>query len=41
MASLAEAGMRHIGRDLVPLAPPDEEELDRAYQTLRKLHGGA
>ncbi|MBA3529289.1 MAG: DUF2791 family P-loop domain-containing protein [Propionibacteriaceae bacterium] len=41
MAALAEAGMRHIGRDLVPLVPPDEAELDRAYHTLRRLHGGA
>ena len=41
MAALAEAGMRHIERDLLPLVPPDEAELGRAYRTLRKLHGGA
>jgi hypothetical protein len=41
MASLAEAGMRHIEHDLLPLEPPDEAELGRAYRTLRKLHGGA
>ena len=40
-AALAETGMRHIERDLIPLAPPDEAELDRAYRTLRRLHGGA
>jgi hypothetical protein len=41
MATLAEAGMRHIERDLVPLVPPDEAELDRTYRTLRRLHGDA
>jgi P-loop Domain of unknown function (DUF2791) len=41
MAALAEAGMRHIERDLLPLVSPDEAELSRAYRTLRKLHGGA
>ena len=41
MAALAEAGMRHIERDLLPLVPPDEAELGRAYRTLRKLHGSA
>jgi hypothetical protein len=41
MASLAEVGMRHIERDLLPLVPPDQAELDRAYRTLRQLHGGA
>lgn len=41
MAALAEVGMRHIERDLLPLVPPDEAELDRAYRTLRQLHGGA
>jgi hypothetical protein len=41
MAALAEVGMRHIERDLVPLVPPDEAELDRAYRTLRQLHGAA
>jgi hypothetical protein len=41
MAALAEAGMRHIARDLVHLVPPDSAELDRAYATLRTLHGDA
>jgi P-loop Domain of unknown function (DUF2791) len=41
MATLAEGGMRHIERDLLPLVPPDQAELDRAYATLRQLHGGA
>jgi hypothetical protein len=41
MAALAEVGMRHIQRDLLPLMPPDQAELDRAYRTLRQLHGGA
>ncbi len=41
MAELAEAGMRHIERDLVRLVPPDGAELDRAYTILRKLHGDA
>ena len=41
MAALAEAGMRHIQRDLVRLLPPDGAELDRAYTILRKLHGDA
>jgi hypothetical protein len=41
MAALAEAGMRHIERDLLPLVPPDEAELSRAYRTLRMLHGSA
>lgn len=41
MASLAEMGMQHIERDLHSLAPPDEAELDRAYRTLRGLHGSA
>ncbi len=41
MSALAEAGMEHIERDLLSLVPPDEAELDRAYRTLRQLHGGA
>ncbi len=41
IAALAEVGMRHIERDLVHLTPPDEAELDRAYATLRRLHGAA
>jgi len=34
-------GMRHIELDLQRLVPPDEAELDRAYRTLRQLHGSA
>ena len=41
MAALADVGMRHIERDLLRLLPPDQAELDRAYRTLRRLHGGA
>ena len=41
MAALAEVGMRHIERDLLPLASPDEAELNRTYHSLRKLHGSA
>lgn len=41
MAALAEAGMRHIERNLVHLVHPDAAELDRAYATLRRLHGDA
>ncbi len=41
MAALAEVGMRHIERDLLPLVPPNQEELDRTYRTLRQLHGDA
>ena len=40
-AALAEKGMRHIERDVLPLVPPDAAELDRAYRTLRRLHAGA
>jgi hypothetical protein len=41
VAALAEDGMRHIERDLVLLSPPDDEELDRAYGLLKRLHGEA
>jgi hypothetical protein len=41
VATLAEAGMRHIERDMVALVPPDEAELDRAYGVLKDLHGAA
>jgi hypothetical protein len=40
-ATLAEAGMRHIERDMLLLEPPDDDELDRAYAALKKLHGDA
>jgi hypothetical protein len=41
LADLAEVGMRHIQRDLTPLTAPDAAELNRVYQTLRRLHGEA
>lgn len=41
MAALAEVGMRHIERDLLRLVRPDAAELDRAYDTLKSLHGAA
>jgi hypothetical protein len=40
-AALAEAGMRRIEHDMVLLAPPDDAELDRAYNALKKLHADA
>jgi hypothetical protein len=40
-AALAEAGMRHIGSDMLLLEPPDDAELDRTYAALKKLHGDA
>ncbi len=41
LAGSAEAGMRVIDRDMLLLAPPDDAELDRAYQRLKELHGEA
>lgn len=38
-ATLAEAGMRHIEHDAVLLVAPDAAELNRAYSSLRRLHG--
>jgi P-loop Domain of unknown function (DUF2791) len=40
-AAFAEAGMRHIGSDMLQLEPPDDAELDRTYAALKKLHGDA
>ena len=40
-ATLAEAGMRLIERDMLLLEPPDDDELDRAYAALKRLHGDA
>jgi P-loop Domain of unknown function (DUF2791) len=40
-AALAEAGMRHIEHDMLLLEPPDDNELDRAYAALKKLHADA
>jgi hypothetical protein len=38
---LAEAGMRHIERDMLLLESPDAAELDRTYTALRQLHADA
>ena len=40
-AAQAEAGMRHIERDMLLLEQPDDDELDRAYEALKKLHADA
>ena len=40
-AGLAEKGIRSIERDLMRLEAPDRGELDRAYATLKALHGDA
>lgn len=40
-ASRAEVGMRLIEREMLLLAQPDAEELDRAYERLKTLHGAA
>ena len=40
-AALAETGMRHIEHDMLLLDAPDDDDLDRAYATLKKLHGDA
>jgi hypothetical protein len=40
-AMLAEAGMRLIEHDMLLLDPPDDDELDRAYAALKRLHGDA
>jgi P-loop Domain of unknown function (DUF2791) len=41
IAGLAEAGMRHIEYDMLLLETPDDQELDRAYGTLKQLHADA
>jgi len=41
MAALAATGMRHIERDTQRLRRHDAAELDRAYRTLKQLHGTA
>jgi hypothetical protein len=41
IAALAEIGMRHIEHEMLLLEPPDDAELDRAYATLKGLHGDA
>ena len=40
-AALAEAGMRRIEHDMLLLEPPGDDELDRAYAALKKLHADA
>ena len=40
-AALAEKGIRALQRDLLLLSAPDAAELDRAYRTLKQLHGSA
>ena len=41
LAARAEAGMRAIQRDAVPLEPPTESGLRETYQRVREVHGGA
>ncbi len=41
MAARAEAGMRYIERDALPLAAPTKELLDRTYQNVREVHAKA
>lgn len=41
MAALAEKGIRALERDLLLLSAPDAAELERAYRTLKDLHGQA
>ncbi len=41
MAALAATGMRHIERETQRLRKHDAAELDRAYRTLKQLHGTA
>jgi hypothetical protein len=40
-AALAEAGMRRIEHDMLLLEPPGDDDLDRAYAALKKLHADA
>jgi hypothetical protein len=41
LAGQAVAGMAALTRELVLLNPPDDDELDRAYRSLKALHGRA
>ncbi len=41
LATMAEAGMRTIGRDQIKLQPPDRDALDRTYAKLREVHAAA
>ena len=40
-ASLAEAGMHHIEHDMMLMAAPGDDDLERAYAALKELHGAA
>ncbi len=41
LAAQAEAGMRVLERDQVPLQPPGQDELDRTYAALKEIHAEA
>ncbi len=41
LAGLAEKGIRSIEREMLLLEPPDPTEFDRAYATVKALHGAA
>ncbi len=41
LAGQAEAGMRVIEREQIPLQPPGRDELDRTYSQLKQIHGEA
>ena len=41
LANQAEAGMRAIERDQLPLQPPGREELDQTYAQLKQIHAEA
>jgi hypothetical protein len=41
LAGAAEAGMRVIERQQIPVQPPDRDALDRTYASLKTLHAAA
>lgn len=41
LATMAETGMRILGRDQVKLQPPDRDALDRTYTRLKEVHAEA
>ncbi len=41
LAGAAEAGMRVIERQQIPVQPPDRDALDRTYSALKVIHGTA
>lgn len=41
LAGAAEAGMRVIERQQIPVQPPDRDALDRTYSALKALHAAA